>query len=1221
MRIERLDLTRYGAFTGRTLDFSRPVARDAEAPDLHVIYGPNEAGKSTLFSAWLDLLFGTRGTSYDFEHRDALEIGARIALDGASHDWTRSGLAKGGTLLAAGGAAVDAADLAVALGGLERNDYATMFSLDTAELEEGGRAILSSEGRLGELLFSAGSGLSGLTDVLLKASDDAAALFKSGGQKYQLRALEQQIEALDERLAEVDTRHDEFERLIADREEAARIHAAARAEHEGVARRTAEIERLLDALIADDRRREAEDALAALGDLPEAEADWFARADDLASEASDLASRAKVLDEREAAQAAAAQGIERDEAALGAASALDALSNGGPGSDGDEGAIADPQSRMRTACADLPRRAGEVEALDEAVRDHLDALGIATPHDVEAMVERATALRLRPDRIGSLRDLSGSRSGTAEALRVARSELSVASDAFALAADAAGAEAEDGPSADGVASLDRMARRMRRDALARLAEDAVRKLERERSRVSRLLGAIGVANGTDLARLAPPSPARRAGWRDALEAIAGRRARMQDRVDAIRTEREALRTGTATLAVPGDAEARASREAREAAWRAHRDKPTARTASAFEAAMHSDDEIGARRLAAAADLARLRAAEQRIGELDAEEKALEERGVALDAERGAIDAEIGEAADALEAAARDRGAGGSGPLGGSRDRVALDDYAERHAALTGECDALGSLEDEAERAAAAADGAREALSDLLATLDLPADGDLDTLVEVAEAFVDTQRARSQHTAEAVRRRDAAEAELNRRKDALELERERDRDWRARWRHAVEGTFLAEHPCADADADREPDTGAILALIDEATALHATLDKRRTVERRMAQMRADRDGYLAALSPVARSLGLDEPTLANWAAVHEGALTRVAKARESERMLRDAERELGLIETARIELDRERAAYADRIAAISRTLGTDDPREMQSVLRTIAKRDEARRTRDDAMRTIMRKLRLTDEGEALGAIEAADRDALGSEGTLLAAERDRLAGRLEETAAALARATMEIERVGADDLAARLASQRQAIATEMEDVARCALRLEFGIEAAKRALHRYRERHRSQMMARASEAFATISCGGFGALGTRAELNDDRLVAIRPDGRHVEVSARSAGRGSGRAKGEGGLSKGTRHQLYLALRVAGYHEFAARRAPPPFLCDDIMETFDDERAAATLRLLGGMARRGQVIILTHHRHLAEIAGEVVPGTRVHELPGLTGGAEPVREAAE
>ena len=85
-----------------------------------------------------------------------------------------------------------------------------------------------------------------------------------------------------------------------------------------------------------------------------------------------------------------------------------------------------------------------------------------------------------------------------------------------------------------------------------------------------------------------------------------------------------------------------------------------------------------------------------------------------------------------------------------------------------------------------------------------------------------------------------------------------------------------------------------------------------------------------------------------------------------------------------------------------------------------------------------------------------------------------------------------------------------------------------------------------------------------------------------------------------------LSKGTRFQLYLALRVAGYHEFARARAPAPFLADDIMETFDDFRAEEAFRLLAAMAARGQIVYFTHHRHLCKIAKAVEPSIRVHTL---------------
>ena len=50
----------------------------------------------------------------------------------------------------------------------------------------------------------------------------------------------------------------------------------------------------------------------------------------------------------------------------------------------------------------------------------------------------------------------------------------------------------------------------------------------------------------------------------------------------------------------------------------------------------------------------------------------------------------------------------------------------------------------------------------------------------------------------------------------------------------------------------------------------------------------------------------------------------------------------------------------------------------------------------------------------------------------------------------------------------------------------------------------------------------------------------------------------------------------------------------------------METFDNDRAAEAFRLLAEMGKTGQVIYLTHHEHLCDIARAECPGVTVHIL---------------
>ena len=47
-------------------------------------------------------------------------------------------------------------------------------------------------------------------------------------------------------------------------------------------------------------------------------------------------------------------------------------------------------------------------------------------------------------------------------------------------------------------------------------------------------------------------------------------------------------------------------------------------------------------------------------------------------------------------------------------------------------------------------------------------------------------------------------------------------------------------------------------------------------------------------------------------------------------------------------------------------------------------------------------------------------------------------------------------------------------------------------------------------------------------------------------------------------------------------------------PLPFVADDILLRFDDQRASATLNVLAELSQKTQVIFFTHHRHLVDLA---------------------------
>ncbi|MEY2514393.1 MAG: hypothetical protein QOJ89_1751, partial [bacterium] len=89
-----------------------------------------------------------------------------------------------------------------------------------------------------------------------------------------------------------------------------------------------------------------------------------------------------------------------------------------------------------------------------------------------------------------------------------------------------------------------------------------------------------------------------------------------------------------------------------------------------------------------------------------------------------------------------------------------------------------------------------------------------------------------------------------------------------------------------------------------------------------------------------------------------------------------------------------------------------------------------------------------------------------------------------------------------------------------------------------------------------------------------------------------------------------MSKGTREQLFLALRIAAIERYVNMSGPVPVIFDDVFVESDDARCGHIFQALGELAATTQVIVLTHHHHLVAIAHEALgDGVRVQELPSV------------
>ena len=1157
MRLKRLDLTRYGKFTDQSIDFGE--RKDGE-PDLHIVYGQNEAGKSTALAAFLDLLFGIETRSrFNFLHPYAtMRIGASLELLGGSQELLRVKRPRN-SLLDASEQPISEGIVLGELGGIDRDSYRAMFSLDDETLEAGGESILASKGDLGQLLFSASAGLADLSRSLGDLKTEAEGFYKYRARSGGLADLKGRLAVLKEERERIDTLAPQYAQLVEIRDRTGSQYEEAIARRGQIQSRMDEIQRLLNALPRLAALRSIRERLAPLADLPDAPLGWAEDLSQLQKDEIELATRAQGIVDAITQLSSELDTLVVDEAAVSLTDRVERL--------------ADLRARHVTAEKDIPERRLQSREAELAISGILNRIERKGELDPARLVLGASV-------VGALHGLIETRSGVEAAVKLADDELSEARrrlDEARARLDETGGGPDAGQGSEaGIPSLVAAVAVMRADDHATRRRLAARSraahLETLADRIRELRPWEGGVQ--QLVEMAVPEASNIERWKIAAAEAQKQIDRQKGEVERLTTERLRLRAeldaiGT-VVGVGSDQEASSVRSAREQAWASHRRTLDAASADAFEAALRHDDIVTSARLGHTADLAKLHQATLILAVLEADlSRAHHLRG----APETALQSVREEIAGALRAMMP--------PLPGDMPPPQLEVWLTRRVKALEVRASVLTAERDLREAEADAKAARERLTAALiaAGVAYEADASVEALLAAAQAAIDRE-------AELKGLRKAVE---DRQRDLKSRERDAgkataaDQTWTASWAKACSACWLGE-------AGSAPSLGMVREILAAIADLGPALEKQAGLADRIGKMEKDKAAFAAEVAAIARALNLPSSSgaILDLARaindrVQNANAAQASRAAKEQSLERAREKQRALAETL--------AIHTKRKAEMTAFFGVASLAEAGVKLQSIERKTELEEQADSAARDILGALRLPTMDEAERALDSADRAALEAEFAELKARFDDQDQRSRDLFSTHSKAVDRVEAVGGDDAVARLEEQRRTTLLEIEERALRYLRVRAGAAAAEQALRAYRDRHRSSMMAQASETFRTISRGAYTGLATQRDKDNEILIALSAEGGSKIASE---------------LSKGTRFQLYLALRVAGYHEFARSRRPVPFIADDIMETFDDFRAEEAFRLFADMARAGQVIYLTHHRHLCEIAQRICPGARTHRL---------------
>ena len=1151
MIIKRLELKAYGPFSDRELDF--------DAPGLHIVHGPNEAGKSSAMRALQALFFGfPLRTGDNFLHPyDQLLVGGCLRhADGGELCFYRRKKNKN-DLFDHNDQPLPADALTPFLQGLGQDLFASMYGINHETLIQGGQGILDQQGEVGQALFAAGAGFASLKAVLAGLDAEADELFRPRGVNKAITQALGHYKELQARLRGVSLGSQDWQRQCASLAQAEEEQRLLTNRSQDLKRELHLLQRLSRSLPFLSQRHLLLEKLQAMGEvvsLPE-----------------DFDAQRRQLDEKLRVARAKLQGTQERLAELHGRQAAIGLNRGVLNLADD---IEDLHLRLgeyRKGLLDRPRLEGmriafktEASNLLRRIRPDLDVEqaeslrpGLAKRKTVQALGQRHEAVRQEVRQ-------------AEERLREVRRELGGKQAELAALGQPADA-------ASLLRAVNEVLKKGDLDAELRSRQNDFLRIE---AGCQAALQRLGLWNGTleEALLIGLPLPETVNEFEAALH-LADEELRLlsteeEKTVQALAVLNRDLRTIEHAAVVPSETELQACRARREQGWALLRrqwlDGEDVAKESSLYAAEHPLPEAYEHSVTLADQTAdrmyreadRVQKHAQLLAGIEAAEAALG----GLRQRREASQA----AKEGLLARWLEQWAGaGIVPRGPREMRAWLVNFE----ALRLQVEELRRIEADVRAKQTRQEELRALLLQELALVgegtELSGTG-LGEAVRRAQAVAERLRegaTRRETLLKAVRELEAA---AERADAGVHNARRNLEEWRAAWEEALDVLGLPGSASPAEAADYVETVQECLAKLHEESELRKRLKgidrDGQTFENRVRELAAlivPGEARLDAALAVAQMKGL------LGQAVREHAVW----SRQEE--------EIAILDRQALDVREELRILEKGMGALRVQSRCDDDECMTLAQRRFADYAQVRSKLDE----VESNLAAIAEGGTLDDLEALaagqDSDALPGKIAALRMElEEEIEPRIRPLAEKVGQEKNELARMNGDDAAARIAEEMQEVLARISRMTDRYIRLRLASRVLRAEIERFRAANQGPLLAIASGLFAKLTLGSFA--GLRADIDEaDRpvLIGVREGGLQVKVE---------------GMSSGTRDQLYLALRLASLELRSKTTEPMPFIVDDILINFDEERSHATLEVFAAMAESTQIIMFTHQGHIAELA---------------------------
>ena len=270
-------------------------------------------------------------------------------------------------------------------------------------------------------------------------------------------------------------------------------------------------------------------------------------------------------------------------------------------------------------------------------------------------------------------------------------------------------------------------------------------------------------------------------------------------------------------------------------------------------------------------------------------------------------------------------------------------------------------------------------------------------------------------------------------------------------------------------------------------------------------------------------------------------------------------------------------------------GTDDAEEFRRRARLELARQELEERREAYRRGLEL---LSGPGDRLEAFRQAlansDLNGLEAESARLSEQNGNLESRRDELREERGGIDAELARLTGEEESSALRIRRHALAEQLSQCAGQWSRFTIAETLLEKTRQKFEQERQPSVIRHAQDFFAEVTGQHyrrlFAPIGEQTiTVTDANDTARQPDQ----------------------LSRGTREQLYLALRFGLIREFGEHAAPLPVVVDDALVNFDPDRAELAARAFAQLSQTNQVLVFTCHPNIAQMFADTA-GAQVMEI---------------